>query len=57
LIKLQFDFNPLHLQRMHSQAVSTFLQFSSDPAMDANSEQVLAPLQSAAIFSASVGSA
>jgi len=42
LIKLQFDFNPLHLQSRSSQAVSTFLQLSSDPAMDANSAQVLA---------------
>jgi len=42
LIKLQFDFNPLHLQSKSSQAVSTFMQLSSDPAMDANSAQVLA---------------
>ena len=42
LIKLQFDFNPLHLQSRSSQAVSTFIQLSSDPAMDANSAQVLA---------------
>jgi hopanoid biosynthesis associated RND transporter like protein HpnN len=42
LIKLQFDFNPLHLQSRSSQAVSTFMQLSSDPAMDANSAQVLA---------------
>jgi hypothetical protein len=42
LIKLQFDFNPLHLQSRSSQAVSTFLQLSSDPVMDANSAQVLA---------------
>ncbi|MGH6837520.1 MAG: MMPL family transporter [Methylocella sp.] len=42
LLKLQFDFNPLHLQSRHSQAVSTFLQLSGDPAIDANSAQVLA---------------
>jgi uncharacterized protein len=41
LIKLQFDFNPVHLQSTHSQAVATFLQLSSDPAIDANSAQVL----------------
>ena len=42
LTKLQFDFNPVHLQSTHSQAVATFLQLSSDPAIDANSAQVLA---------------
>ncbi|MGB8897823.1 MAG: MMPL family transporter, partial [Methylocella sp.] len=42
LIKLQFDFNPLHLQSRNSQAVSTFLRLSSDPAIDANAAQVLA---------------
>ncbi|MGB6174873.1 MAG: MMPL family transporter [Methylocella sp.] len=42
LIKLQFDFNPLHLQSRSSRAVSTFLQLSSDPAIDANAAQVLA---------------
>jgi uncharacterized protein len=42
LIQLQFDFNPLHLQSGSSQAVSTFLQLSSDPAIDANAAQVLA---------------
>jgi uncharacterized protein len=42
LPKLQFDFNPLHLQSTHSQAVSTFLQLIGDPAIDANSAQVLA---------------
>jgi hypothetical protein len=42
LIKLQFDFNPVHLQSTHSQAVATFLQLSSDPAIDANSAQVIA---------------
>ena len=42
LTKLQFDFNPVHLQSKHSQAVATFLQLSSDPAIDANSAQVLA---------------
>jgi hypothetical protein len=42
LLKLQFDFNPLHLQSTYSQAVSTFLQLSDDPAIDANSAQVLA---------------
>jgi hopanoid biosynthesis associated RND transporter like protein HpnN len=49
LTKLQFDFNPLHLQGGHSQAVSTFLQLSSDPAMDANSAQVLARSRDEAI--------
>ena len=42
LTKLQFDFNPVHLQSKHSQAVGTFLQLSNDPAIDANSAQVLA---------------
>ena len=42
LIKLQFDFNPVHLQSTHSQAVATFLQLSGDPAIDANSAQFLA---------------
>ncbi len=42
LKKLQFDFNPLHLQNRSSEAVSTFLQLSSDPAIDANAAQVLA---------------
>ena len=42
LTKLQFDFNPVHLQSTHSQAVATFLQLSRDPAIDANSAQVLA---------------
>ena len=42
LVKLQFDFNPVHLQSRSSQAVSTFLQLSSDPAIDANAAQVLA---------------
>jgi uncharacterized protein len=42
LIRLQFDFNPVHLQSTHSQAVATFLQLSSDPEIDANSAQVLA---------------
>ncbi|MGA9216804.1 MAG: MMPL family transporter [Methylocella sp.] len=42
LIKLQFDFNPLHLQSRSSGAVLTFLQLSSDPAIDANAAQVLA---------------
>ena len=42
LTKLKFDFNPLHLQSKHSQAVSTFLELSKDPQFDANSAQVLA---------------
>ena len=42
LTKLKFDFNPLHLQSKHSQAVSTFLEVSKDPQFDANSAQVLA---------------
>ena len=42
LTKPQFDFNPVHLQSKHSQAVGTFLQLSNDPAIDANSAQVLA---------------
>ena len=42
LTDLKFDFNPLHLQSKHSQAVSTFLELSKDPEFDANSAQVLA---------------
>ncbi len=42
LTELKFDFNPLHLQSKHSQAVSTFLELSKDPEFDANSAQVLA---------------
>lgn len=42
LAGLQFAFNPLHLQSRHSQAVSTFLQLSTDPMVGANSAQVLA---------------
>lgn len=42
---LQFDFNPVHLQSKSSQAVATFLQLSDDPAIDANSAQVLAGTQ------------
>lgn len=42
LDKLQFDFNPVHLQSEHLQAVATFLELSHDPAIDANSAQVLA---------------
>ena len=42
LTKLRFDFNSVHLQSTHSQAVATFLELSGDPAIDANSAQVLA---------------
>jgi uncharacterized protein len=42
LLHLQFDFNPLHLQRENSEAISTLRQLSKDPALGLNSAQILA---------------
>ncbi|MFC5067242.1 MMPL family transporter [Flaviflagellibacter deserti] len=42
LMKLQFDFNPLHLRDPNSEAVKTFVELSKDPAVGAQSAQILA---------------
>ena len=39
---IQFDFNPVHLESSRLPAVSTYLQLSHDPRMDANAAEVLA---------------
>ena len=39
---VQFDFNPVHLESSRLPAVSTYLQLSRDPRMDANAAEVLA---------------
>ena len=36
LLRVQFDFNPLHLQNPNVPAVATFLKLQSDPAVGAN---------------------
>src|SRR5262249_22725644 len=42
LMKLQFDFNPLHLRDPNSEAVKAFVELSKDPAVGAQSAQILA---------------
>jgi len=43
LLRLHFDFNPLHLQNPNVEAVATFLDLKSDPNAGANAINVLAP--------------
>jgi hopanoid biosynthesis associated RND transporter like protein HpnN len=43
LLKLQFDFNPIHLQNPKVEAVATFLELRNDPTLGANAINVLAP--------------
>jgi len=43
LSKLEFDFNPLHLQNPKVEAVATFLQLRHDPAIGANAINDIAP--------------
>ena len=43
LLKLDFDFNPLHLQNPKVEAVATFLRLRGDPALGANAIDVMAP--------------
>ena len=40
---LQFDFNPIHLRSPKVESVATFLELRGDPAIGANSVNVLAP--------------
>jgi uncharacterized protein len=43
LLRVHFDFNPLHLQNPNVEAVATFLDLKSDPNTGANAINVLAP--------------
>ena len=43
LLRLHFDFNPLHLQNRNVEAVATFLDLKNDPNTAANAINVLAP--------------
>jgi uncharacterized protein len=43
LLRVRFDFNPLHLQNRNVEAVATFLDLKSDPNTGANAINVLAP--------------
>jgi hypothetical protein len=43
LFKLEFDFNPLHLQNPSVEAVATYLELRHDPALGANAINVMAP--------------
>ena len=43
LLRVHFDFNPLHLQNPDVEAVATFLDLKSDPNTGANAINVLAP--------------
>ncbi|HEV2364535.1 MAG TPA: MMPL family transporter [Caulobacteraceae bacterium] len=48
ILLLHFDFNPLHLQDAHAEAVSTLLDLSRDPAFSPNTAEVIAPSLAAA---------
>ena len=43
LLRLPFDFNPLHLQSAKAEAVATFLDLRRDPQTGANAIDLLAP--------------
>jgi hopanoid biosynthesis associated RND transporter like protein HpnN len=43
LLRLPFDFDPVHLQNPHSEAVSTFLELRRDPQTGANAADVMEP--------------
>jgi hopanoid biosynthesis associated RND transporter like protein HpnN len=48
LLKLQFDFNPLHLRDQSSEEIATLRDISKDPRAGANAAQVLTPSPEAA---------
>src|SRR5216684_4241220 len=48
LLKLQFDFDPLHLRDQNSQSVATLREISKDPRVGANAAQVITPSPEAA---------
>ncbi len=48
LLKLQFDFDPLHLRDQNSESVATLREISKDPRVGANAAQVITPSPEAA---------
>ena len=49
LAKLKFDFNPLDLRDKKTEAVATVRELNSDPGLTANTAEVIAPSESAAV--------
>jgi hypothetical protein len=43
LLRLEFDFNPLHLQNPQVEAVATYLELQGDPTLGANAINIVVP--------------
>ena len=43
LLRVKFDFNPMHLQNPNAESVATFLELQDDPNLGANAVNIMAP--------------